>query len=80
MKITNEELQVIYYGLSCLDKPDESFYVYRDGVLDTVSHQLACLISQKYNISVPTNDVLDFLRFNMTVKEIIEAVSKYINE
>ena len=80
MKITKEELQIIHYGLSWIGQPELSFYVYRDGALDTVAHQLACLISQKYSISVPTNDVLDFLDFNMTVDEITEAVTKYLNQ
>lgn len=80
MKITREELQVIRYGLSWINLPADTLYVYRDGALDTVAHQLACLMSQKYNISVPTNDVLDFLEFNMTVDEITEAVTKYLNQ
>ena len=79
MKITREELQVIRYGLAWV-VDHNAFRVYRDGSFDTVAHQLACLISQKYNISVPTNDVLDFLEFNMTVDEMTEAVIKYLND
>lgn len=75
MKITKEELQVIYYGLSWIDTPETAFGVYRDGVLDTVSYQLSCLIFQKHDISVPTHDVANSLEFNMSVDEIAEAVN-----
>jgi len=79
MKITKEDLRVIHYGLSWLDMPETTSRVYRDGVMDAIAHQLACLISQKHNTSVPTSDVADFLEFNMSVDEIAEAVTEYLN-
>ena len=79
MKITKEELQVIYYGLSWMDTPETAFGVYRDGVLDVVSYQLSCLIFKKHDISIPPSDVANFLEFNMSVDEIAEAVNYMLN-
>ena len=75
MKITKEELQVIYYGLSWMDTPETAFVGYQDGVLDTVSYQLSCLIFQKHDISIPPIDIANSLEFNMSVDEIAEAVN-----
>jgi len=77
---TVAELQVIHYGLSWLDIPEMSSRVYRDGVLDAIAHQVACLISQTHNVSVPTSDVANFLKFNMSVDEIAEAITEYLKD
>ena len=76
----NTKYKIIEYGLNWQDIPSECDTAYSGGSIDTVAHQLACIISQDNNISVPTSDIKDYIDFGMKEKEIEEAVKKFLKD
>jgi hypothetical protein len=74
----NTKYKIIEYGLNWQDIPDECDPAYNEGSLDTVAHQLACIVSQDNDISVATSDIKDYITFGMKETEIEQAVKEFL--
>jgi len=78
--MNNTKYKIIEYGLNWQDIPEECDKSYNEGSLDTVAHQLACIVAQDNNISVATSDIKDYIDFGMTAKEIKKAVKTFLKD